>query len=57
MGQISMKILCLPGSLLSANQHPLYCDVAVRRWEMATGKTARLESRNQTTIGTEIGQN
>ena len=32
---------------------PVYCDVAVRRWEMATGRKAQLEDRNKTTIGKE----
>ena len=32
---------------------PIYCDVAVRRWEMATGRKAQLEDRNKTTIGKE----
>ena len=26
---------------------PVYCDVAVRRWEMATGKLARLDDSNE----------
>ena len=25
---------------------PIYCDVAVKRWEMATGKLARLDGNN-----------
>jgi DNA modification methylase len=32
---------------------PIYCDVAMRRWEMATGRTAQLENRTETTIGKE----
>ena len=35
---------------------PVYCDVAVRRWEMATGRRAQLENRNETTIGRETRQ-
>ena len=35
---------------------PAYCDVAVRRWEMATGRKAQQENRNETTIGREIRQ-
>jgi len=35
---------------------PVYCDVAVRRWEMATGRKAQLENRNETTIGRETRQ-
>ena len=35
---------------------PAYCDVAVRRWEMATGLKAQLENRNETTIGKETKQ-
>ncbi|MFN3312649.1 MAG: DNA methyltransferase [Hyphomonas sp.] len=35
---------------------PVYCDVAVRRWEMATGRKAQLEDRNKTTIGKETKQ-
>ena len=35
---------------------PTYCDVAVRRWEMATGRKAQLEDRNKTTIGKETKQ-
>jgi DNA modification methylase len=27
---------------------PVYCDVAVRRWEMATGKAARREHNSVT---------
>ena len=26
---------------------PVYCDVALRRWEMASGKLARLDDRNE----------
>ncbi len=35
---------------------PVYCDVAVRRWEMATGRRAQLENCNETTIGRETRQ-
>jgi DNA modification methylase len=35
---------------------PVYCDVAVRRWEMATGRKAQLENCNETTIGRETRQ-
>lgn len=35
---------------------PVYCDVAVRRWEMAPGRKAQLEDRNKTTIGKETKQ-
>ncbi|EEW24380.1 site-specific DNA-methyltransferase [Rhodobacter ferrooxidans] len=35
---------------------PVYCDVAVRRWEMATGRKAQLENRNETNIGKETRQ-
>ena len=35
---------------------PAYCDVAVRRWEMATGRRAQLEHRNPNVIGKERRQ-
>jgi len=35
---------------------PVYCDVAVRRWEMATGRTARLEPRYKSAENKELCQ-
>ena len=35
---------------------PVYCEVAVRRWEMATGHKAQLERRNLNVIGKETRQ-
>ena len=32
---------------------PVYCDVAVRRWELATGRKANKDSRNEETIRKE----
>ena len=32
---------------------PVYCDVAVRRWEVATGRKADMDSRNEETIRKE----
>ena len=43
MGQISMKIICLPGSLLSANQQLMVFTLI----QAASKKWLRLKGRNQ----------
>ncbi len=52
MGQISMKILCLPGSLLSANQHRMaLCGGADQRENVVATGRRRGGQRGQNDFG------
>ena len=66
-GELVFEPFCGSGTQLIATERtgrrccameldPVYCDVAVRRWEMATGRKAQLDNRDETTIGKETKQ-